>query len=381
LRGRLGELIVSQEIDPDAKDYLTWITKVPSINKMVIVCLIWIGCVGCRPIEPVPVMFDRSTPVPISPTKQISINGLPLHEIWRWSGLVGTISGTPVVTIEEDRIVINTRSSLGETRIVVIDAPTGATVWESSSPIQNFSSLDADREHVYVGALRSVFAYDLETGQRLWEGAKQDVDKRGGLNVYAEGQHLKVYDPSGNRLYILDSETGETTQEIDYPALYFANDNIFLVDGCSRNLRVTCLNAIEEIKSNLLWTHNFDGGIHLWPVFLGDSFFINSGGDIFAVDIQSGEIKWEFTPDTFVTELALGDNRLYTLRSDAAIVSFDPETGEQIGIIEITPEQDIEYKGGEVPYFPYYTVASSNRFVAAYYSNSQELIVFEKSEE
>jgi outer membrane protein assembly factor BamB len=290
------------------------------------------------------------------------------------------MSGTPLVIVTGERVVIVTRATLGKSKVVVFDADTGTIIWESS-PIDNLSSLAADNHHVYVGAIRNVQAYDLSTGQLLWEGAKQDINKRGGLNVYAESNQLNVYDPSGNRLYILDAETGETIQEIDYPALYFVKGNIYLSDACSSNLRVMCLNATEGINGNLLWSHDFNAEVHIWPVFIDDKFFINSAGDIFAIDVQTGDIKWDFTQDNYITGLALGDNQLYAIRNDAAIVRFDPETGEQVGIIELAPKQDIEYKGGEVPYTPYYTIAASDKFVAAYYSNSQELIVFERVEE
>jgi len=346
------------------------------INTILTICIVGIACTRYQAKES-PIAIERSTPIPSAPTKQISSISLSLNESWRWLGLIGNMSGTPLVVIREDRIVIVTRATLGKSKVVVLNAHTGTITWESDS-IDNLSSLYADNKNVYVGTIRNVQAYDLKTGQLLWEGARQDINKRGGLNIYAEGNHLNVYDSYNNRLYILDSETGEIIKEIDYPALYFVKDNIYLSDACSSNLRVTCLNAIEGINGNLLWSHDFGAGIRLWPVFIGSTFFINSGGDIFAIDIQIGDIKWDFTQDSYVTGLALGDNRLYAIRNDAAIVSFDPETGEQVEVIEMTPKQDIEYKGGEVPYIPYYTIAASNNFVAAYYSNSQELIVFEK---
>jgi hypothetical protein len=73
----------------------------------------------------------------------------------------------------------------------------------------------------------------------------------------------------------------------------------------------------------------------------------------------------------------LGDNLLYAIRGDAAIVGLDPKTGKQVGIIEMTPkEAPSQNKGG---YTTYYTIAASDKLVVVYYSISQELIVFEKS--
>ena len=73
--------------------------------------------------------------------------------------------------------------------------------------------------------------------------------------------------------------------------------------------------------------------------------------------------------------MAAFDNLAYALRYDASIVGLDPETGEQVGVIEMAPNRTGEDDGGV---FTYYGITTSDKYVVIYYGNSQELIVFEK---
>ena len=111
---------------------------------------------------------------------------------------------------------------------------------------------------------------------------------------------------------------------------------------------------------------------------------LTSRGKIFGVKARTGKIIWQ-TPDTqttfthpeYITGVALQDHLAYALRYDAAIIGFNPETGEQVGIIEMMPDRTLEDDKGDVTH---YAIATSERFVVVYYGNSQELIVFEKIE-
>jgi len=270
--------------------------------------------------------------------------------------------------------IITKQATLGDNRIVVFNAHTGDIIWESD-PIYHLNSIHADSERVYVGGIRQVQAYNLDTGQFLWKGAEQGINKMGSLKVYAEGTELNVYDLHGNRVYTLDAETGQTINEIDYTGPYFVRDNIYFSVACGGNMMLTCLSAREEGKGKMLWAYSFNGYALSWPVFVKDTIFVTGEDQLLAIDIRSGNIIWNSAEANFATAMVLGNNQLYVIRNDAVIVSIDPETGKQVGIVEIAPKQDIEFKGGQVPY---YTIAASDEFVAAYYSNSQELIVFEQ---
>lgn len=320
-------------------------------------------------------MLDAPTPIPPEPTKQVTFNSLPLIEKWRWSGSIHS-SGSPAISIDDERIAIAANEYFVGQKIAILDANSGQTIWESDN-IANLSSLYANNKHVYVGSIRFVRAYDLETGLVLWEGAQQPKDKRGGLEVYPKGEQLEVYDFYGGRLSLLDIKTGQTIDELQLPLPFFKKNNIYYSGACGNGYKMNCLSA-TNLSGKSLWSRNFGDSIYSWPAFIDDTMFINAGGELFAFKAETGDIIWQTTGANFITPAVLGDNLLYAIRGDAAIVGLDPKTGKQVGIIEMMPnEAPSQNKGG---YTTYYTIAVSDKLVAVYYSISQELIVFEKKD-
>jgi len=94
------------------------------------------------------------------------------------------------------------------------------------------------------------------------------------------------------------------------------------------------------------------------------------------VDINNGNIIWEISDDARFIDVTAFDKLAYALKYDASIVGLDPETGEQVGIIKMTPNHTKEDDGGV---FTYYGITTSDKYLAVYYGNSKELIVFEKA--
>jgi outer membrane protein assembly factor BamB len=334
------------------------------ILTIVIGLIIFLGC-GVKST------FVNSAPTATiaAPTKQTVIDDLSLREIWRWSG---HILNDPEIVIIEDFVVLPTWERDGH-KIVVFDAQTGKPIWESAY-IRNLRSLHADEERIYAGSITYVRSYDLQTGEILWEGGKQPDFKRGGLYVYPKSENLEVYDPSEGYLYFLELKTGQKTDEIKLPNLFFKQGSNYYLSIC-KDVTSNCFSAVDVLNERLLWSRSFKGDIFRWPEFTDDTMFINGGGELFAVRTQTGDIVWQSKESSFLTPAVFGEDGLYAIRDDTAIVGLDPETGKQVGVVEIKPKQDLTFKGG---YKPYYTVAASNKYVVAYYSNSLELIVFEK---
>jgi len=339
------------------------------IAILIISVVLYSGCQGG--ISPMTFQPDP-TPTPNVPTKQVVTTSLPFIEKWRWSGRVFTGSWyPPAVVFSNERIIIAIHDGSGK-KIVVFDPQTGNSIWKSNE-IRSLKSLSAKGNRIYVGTIRYAQAFDLETGKELWRGAEQPIDKKGFLYLYPVDEQLQVYDFGQNRLYLLDRQTGQTMEEITYPFIFFKKENLYY-SGCGYGYKTACLRATDEMEGKALWSHDFGGFVHLWPTFIDDSIMIiNAGGQLFAVAPKTGNIIWESEPHTFVTGVSVQDNVAYALRRDAAIVGLDPETGKEVGVIEMTPNRTIEDDGG---YVTHYAIAVSDKFMAVYYGNSQELIVF-----
>lgn len=294
-----------------------------------ILAIILLGC-GWEDV----LKTETPTPIPHSSSKQIITASLPLREIWRWSG---AIDDGPMVVFSEDKIILASWEYHGH-KLLALDAQTGNTIWESEY-IRNLSSVQADGNRVYAGAITYVQAYDLHTGRALWKGAEQPTFRRGGLYVYPKGEQLEVYDFVEGRLHILNAQTGES------------------------------LNVIDKGWQPEFWAHT-------WPIVIGDSIFSGTDNEIYARNLESKEVNWQ-TNDKYVSNIAYGDGLIYAIRNDASIVGLDYETGQIVGAIEMKPNQTNQ-DDQTLGHVTYYNIAASESFVAAYYGNSRELIVFQR---
>lgn len=259
-----------------------------------------------------------------------------------------------------------------DSRVMVFEADTGNLVWQSDY-ILSLESLGVSDGRVYVGTIHSVQAFDLKTGKTLWEGAEKDWNERGFLYVYPTKEEIHVYDFFHNHLYLFDPETGKTLEEMDYPNIFFKQGDTYYT-GCGPGNNTLCL---DRQGPQIHWArggYRFEWVIYLWPVFTEDRVFLNAGGEIYALDSKTGDIMWR-SGHEFVSAPVMQDGLIYAIRSDATIMAFDSETGKEAGSIKMTPNRTIEDDGG---YLLQYGVAVSNKFMAVYYGNSQELIVFEK---
>lgn len=340
------------------------------LDRRYLVLLLFVVCVVFEPSFPSNILAPFQTPTPDipAPSKQIISNTLPLIEQWRWSG------DADFSVAVGDRIII-IGDEEGDQRIIVFDAGTGNILWQSE-PIRNVQSLTADTSRVYVGTIRYVQAFELATGQQLWRGVEQPSMKRGGLIVDIRKNQLEVYDISDPAVYRLDSATGQIVEETA-KNLFSRWDNTEYAVVHGNYL----LEARDATSNEKLWSYAFPGYVHGRPVFSEDMMFQNARGLIFGIKNRTGEVIWQtpdiqstFTHPDYVSSVAVQGNRVYVLRYDAAIVGFDSEIGKQVGIMTMSPARTLEDDSG---YVKYYGIATSDKFIAVYYGNSRELIVFE----
>jgi outer membrane protein assembly factor BamB len=140
-----------------------------------------------------------------TPRTQITTNTLSLREVGYWAAK-GRVEH--LLVANEKRVVLDVL--FDGNKLVVLDAETGNFFWKK---VSNMRSLDADQKRVYTGAINNILAYDLKTGQKLWE-YKRLSKGRGSMYVFIEGDTIKVYDEGISSRFIsgiltLDAQTGE----------------------------------------------------------------------------------------------------------------------------------------------------------------------------
>lgn len=284
--------------------------------------------------------------------------------------------------------------------IIAFDADTGSQIWASRPTFDRPHSLAVDDERVYVSYLMEVWALDLKSGERLWTGAKQDQWKRGGLNVYLQDSRVEVYDldlansPANSYLFFLDPKTGITLETIEWGGIFFHHDDFYYSSPSFRNSFQNWIGAKRlRAKFDVIWETDFSGGVRRWPIVVNDIMYLDAY-DIYAVNPETGDIYWQYKiqgitnqetdPPTwyytnyFVSKMAYGANTIYLVESDGSVVGLEPETGHEKGKIKITPSPNYFNSENRFNYNICHTIAASDEFVAVYYGDSQELIVFKQ---
>lgn len=342
--------------------------------------------------------------ITLSPSKEIIVNDLSLREIWRWSGLMTGGSGDPPkILIKGDFTILAIKdTSLGDydQRVIALNIQTGEMVWASKPTFERPSSLYADNEQVYVGYNNRAEALDIKTGKRLWVGAQQPERKKGTLHLYARNEQIEVYDidtkdfPLNTKLWLLDSQTGETLEIVEVPTIFFQDADKYYLSNYIMGSFGAGLIARDKTTNTELWQLHTTGLVRCWPIIIGGMMYLDAG-DVYAVNTDNGEIWWSYedadiiNPDTgnvderyenlLIPRIAYGRNVLYFVKSNSSIVGLNSITGEVVGTVEISPPPTYYDDEGRFQ-DTYYLITASDKYVAAYYGDSQELIVFERTD-
>lgn len=332
------------------------------------------------PVNLFPLPIKTPTPTAfVSQSKTIETSNLPLQEIWRWSGNIVS-AHTPNLVFTDDYLIVVEFDNQIQAKIITFDVHTGQRMWErpysETQTPNNFDSINADDVQVYVGSGRYVQAFDLNDGQLIWTGAKGSAGIPGPLNVYPQADKLYAYSYYDYVLYTLDSRTGETLNVSILPGILIRISGIDY--GEYGHDYLWAKNAQTQ---ELLWEQNLDKKIQLWPLFVNDTIYISAGDDysiddrqVFALSAQTGTIMWK-SAEEFVSNITYSQEMILAVRGDASIVALSPENGQIVGLVTIKPSETFQKRSyqrrGE------YLVAASDEYLAVYYHDSHDLIVFE----
>jgi outer membrane protein assembly factor BamB len=142
-------------------------------------------------------------------------------------------------------------------------------------------------------------------------------------------------------VYAFDTATGDVRWSYDTgtdgPRAQFhgdllVTDDLVVVGADARPQAY--LYAFERRSGAVRWQHPFPGGVAVDLIRFGDSVVATSmGGDVFAVDLTSGEILWwtqteSSTARMIPTDPALIDNRFFVPWRSGHLEAFDVLSGE-----------------------------------------------------
>jgi outer membrane protein assembly factor BamB len=217
-----------------------------------------------------------------------------------------------------------------------------------SSPI-----IDGDRVILHSGPGARIFvaAYDLRTGETLWEqpepvdgDGSNTTDKRyfgswaTPVITTVEGQRqlllsmptrLNAYDPATGKLLWYSEGMGHKGGDLSYSSPIVAGDSVFITAGFGGPAMAVKLGGSGDVtKSHRLWHNQKNPQSIGTGVFAGGYIFRpNAGpGTLQCIDPQTGKIVWEHRAagDNQWASIVLAGGLAYATSQNGTTVVFRP---------------------------------------------------------
>jgi outer membrane protein assembly factor BamB len=178
---------------------------------------------------------------------------------------------------------------------------------------------------VYVKTNNGLAAINLQTGVSKWE---RFFDINHSSNLAAGGGFVAVGSPNG--VLVLRGDTGEEVWHYESPfafpvSLIIAQDRLYATFAFEE----VC--AFDLPGGELLWRSREPNKQHRLPhlVLAGSHLIVSqSGGRVYALDIQSGQTEWESHLDDVLFEPALVDTNHFVINGNKAIYSISTTDGQ-----------------------------------------------------
>lgn len=207
-------------------------------------------------------------------------------------------------------------------RLIAFDAADGNVAWITSSEIRNALAMTSTMAVSGTVGIASVEAFDLVTGELVWE--TQLGDSKSVANLAFSEQAIYSYTNAGD-LYVLDPETGSIlgVESTEGP-VYFEDGNV----RYSRGQRLDVLKAVDEDTGDLVWQVALPDTISESPVVGSRFIFANPGSQLRSIHLierKTGDYYWNIHEDV-VSNVAIDmDNSVgYFITQQGMIFELRP---------------------------------------------------------
>lgn len=248
-----------------------------------------------------------------------------------------------------------------------LSSETGELIWErdystnqDNSRNWTIFSILSDASRAYIATRRinrgtDIEALDILTGQPVWTvSANKVFDQQGPTNFLLTKNRL--YIEAGN-LYGIDKETGDILEV--YPSLLkdskngIIDDNAaYYTDGVLRSVR------LYPNKEESVWYPDWhssparypDGVNRLFTNVNTQADFLYAGAScnslirwctsVLKFNKNTGELVWSADTKGSPTSVAIEENDLFALTTNATLVHVDVISGDVLGSLQFSPESN-----------------------------------------
>lgn len=205
--------------------------------------------------------------------------------------------------------------------VTAVDQQTGAVRWTYNAGESSWLG-PVHEDAVLIGTHRRVAAVGLSSGEQRWSLQLDNGESPGhptidGATVYLPTSFTFVADISPPRIYAIDVKTGQVTwqvtlqegTELQWASPVVVGELVLVLDTPSHpgSSPSSWLHALDRGSGELVWRFDMgtdQPGFHYQAPVVADGriFAISSAGQLFAVDLASGQELWR-TGDGQVAQL------------------------------------------------------------------------------
>ena len=217
-----------------------------------------------------------------------------------------------------------------------INLEDGSEIWsfKAEGPISAPAAVLKDR--VFVGDTYGfIYAFDVKTGEELWR-FETEGKIEGGVNTYiTESGAEEIFVGSHDYfLYCLNAESGEVVWKHETGNYVVATPSLIELEGreavsfggCDGILHV--VSATGEGEPQEIEVGSYIANTS--AVRDGIAYVAHNGGEVIAIDIESGEAAWKLnTGIEYTASPAVDESNVYIGGPDKRLVAYDRVQGEE----------------------------------------------------
>ncbi len=222
-------------------------------------------------------------------------------------------------------------------RFFAIDLENGSLIWEfeADGPVQGPAAVFGAR--IFFGDTYGVFyALNAEGGTGAWRFETGDKIE-GGVNFLetADGKLRVFFGSHDYYLYSLDGDTGELLWKHETENYILATPSLVnsggqqavTFGGCDGLFHIVPADGSGEPRSVEVGSYIANSS----AVRDGIAYVAHNGGEVLAVEIETGEIVWKVqTGQEYRGSAAVGEKTLFVPSPDKKLTAYDRMTGEVV---------------------------------------------------
>lgn len=245
----------------------------------------------------------------------------------QWEYQTGDEVTTPVVA--DGKVYIGGISIEGS-KIYCLNAETGASIWNYSTPTLYWSSPAVADNKVYIGLFEKILCLNADWGVLIWE---TNFPGAGQITTPAVADGKVTVGGTNGQIYRLDADTGDLEWNLEielsgpvYSAPAVAEGKIYVVFGGGG---IICLNTLSPTSN---WARPVESNVMLSPAVADGKVYISSDNSkVNCLDAYTGSPIWESDCGGIVTSSpTVADGEVYIGLEYGRVYCLDAYTGAWI---------------------------------------------------